>query len=82
MQLNEKLFARVVMIIGTIIRSAHHHHQQILPVPLPELPVADRRLQRRLVGFDPGAEIDGRVFEGLLHNDSPHCADRSRPIWR
>jgi hypothetical protein len=56
-QLVEELVAGVVVEVGPLVRAADHGHDEIALVP--DLRVADRRLQQLAVLLDPTGEVDG-----------------------
>ena len=84
-QLNEQLLARIVMIVGTRISPADHHHHHIFrPVVFPELPVVDGRQQSLFVVLDPGIEIDRCMFKACMKIPSRSVvsatAERAHPV--
>ena len=65
-QLVEELVARVVVVVGALVRSADDGDDEVALVP--DLGVADRRLQLLAVLLDPAGQVD------RLHHRSPRLS--------
>lgn len=85
LQLIEKFFRRIVVVVAPLVWTAHDRYHQL--TVFPDLRISYRRLELLLIFLDPGLKVeslqilDGRHSSLLFPRLVSRCLDLNQQVW-